>query len=138
MKRNRNFIKLTFLFTLSFLFFLNGVCSASNTKQPTKEVVDFLLNTASSEFNSPQSSRAYGFRKVRIGYYTDGSSGRFVLCGSVQLKNESTTEWVQFATVQTSPYEQWLGGVAESICQSKKMTWHLVDQTSELLRRINI
>jgi hypothetical protein len=105
-------------------------------EQPSNEVVEFLLSTASNEFKRPGPLKAVGFREVRVGYFSDTAPGRYVLCGSVQSSGVQKTEWIRFSTIQTSPYEQWLGGVAESICASKKVKWYSGDFSAELLKRV--
>jgi hypothetical protein len=103
---------------------------------PGKEVVEFLLSTAATEFKMPSPLTPVAFRRVRVGYFSDTSPGRYVLCGSVQSSTPQKTEWIQFATIQTSPYEQWLGGVAESVCRSKKVKWYTGDLSADLLKRV--
>jgi hypothetical protein len=103
---------------------------------PGKEVTEFLLSTAASEFKTPSSLNAVAFRGVRVGYFSDTPPGRHVLCGSVQASGPQKTEWIRFATIQTSPYEQWLGGVADSICGSKKVKWYPGDLSADLLKRV--
>lgn len=123
------------------VFAMNAAAAEAPTTEnqwvpPGEEVVEFLLSTAASEFKTPGQVNAVAFRGVRVGYFSDAPPGRYVLCGSVQSSGPQKTEWTRFATIQTSPYEQWLGGVAESICGSKKVKWYTGDLSSELLRRV--
>jgi len=103
---------------------------------PSGEVIEFLLSTAAEEFRASPSVRAVAFRKVRVGYFAEGGVGRYVLCGRVQSVNAQKAEWIPFATIQTSPYEQWLGGVAESICASRIVKWYPGDHAADLLTRV--
>ena len=48
-------------------------------------------------------------------YTTPDGQTRRVLCG--EFKVGKAGAWTTFATVQTSPYEQWLGGGAEGFCK---------------------
>lgn len=104
--------------------------------EPPKGVTEFLLSTAAAEFKTSSPLRIAALRQVRVGYFSDVGPGRYVLCGRVRPADSRKTGWIQFATVQTSPYEQWLGGVAESICTSKKIKLYPKDLSSELLKRV--
>lgn len=103
---------------------------------PGPTVVEFLLSTAVSEFRTPGRVRAISFRNVQVGYFADTGPGRYVLCGNVEVAKTQGSEWIQFATIQTSGYEQWLGGVAASICASSYVRWYPGDYSPELLKRL--
>jgi hypothetical protein len=100
------------------------------------DVVELLLATAADEFKGAKDLNAVGFRNVRVGYFADGAAGRHVLCGAVQSSGPQKKEWISFATVKTSPYEQWLGGVADAICKSPKVQWRKGDLSAQLARRV--
>jgi hypothetical protein len=100
------------------------------------DVVDLLLATATSEFRNAKDIHPVAFRNVRVGYFSDGAAGRHVLCGAVQSSGPQKKEWIPFATVKTSPYEQWLGGVADAICKSPKVQWRNGDLSAQLARRV--
>jgi hypothetical protein len=139
-RRRPPFSLATVLVAVAF-FAVNAAAAETSTAEsqwvpPGEEVVEFLLSTAASEFKTPGQVNAVDFRSVRVGYFSDAPPGRYVLCGSVQSSGPDKTEWIRFATIQTSPYEQWLGGVAESICGSKKVKWYTGDLSPELLRRV--
>ena len=100
-----------------------------------QETVDFLLATAADEFKASSTLKPAAFRSVRVGYFFDAPPGRYVLCGVVQTAGPGSSERIAFATIKTSPYEQWLGGVADSICKSNKVEWYTGDLSEELQRR---
>lgn len=112
----------------------SGESSQKHPPNLQPEVIQFLLSTAAGEFRAPTTAQPAAFRKVRIGYFSDATPGRYVLCGMALSQKEA--QWVHFATIRTSPYEQWLGGVAESVCQSKKVSWYPGDFSSDLLKRV--
>jgi hypothetical protein len=47
-------------------------------------------------------------------------------------------EWLPFATIKTSGYEQWIGAQAVSYCQSASVIWDKdADLSSELQKRLD-
>jgi hypothetical protein len=76
------------------------------------------------------------FRNVRYGQLTesDGSVSHR-LCGEFQVaRTDSAPEWIAFATIKTSGYEQWLGNT--TYC-SGKVEWMPGDLSAELQRRFD-
>jgi len=58
------------------------------------------------------------FRHVRLGRLAaEDGTHRMVLCGDF-LSSGTKPRWTPFATIKTSPYEQWLGGHAKSFCSA--------------------
>lgn len=106
---------------------------ASPTR-PDPEAVEFLLAAAAEDFRTSGDARPVAIRKARVGYFPEAGTGRYVLCG--RFRPAAGTEWVQFATIKTSPYEQWIGGMAEAQCANKRIRWYEVDHANDLLRRI--
>lgn len=103
---------------------------------PDLAAVEFLLASAAKEFRSPGSMRPLAIRRARVGYFSDAGPGRYLLCGSFQSAESKGAEWIRFATIKTSDYEQWLGGVAESLCSSKKVKWYTDDHSAALMQRV--
>jgi hypothetical protein len=60
------------------------------------------------------------------------------MCGVFEPADSGgKAEWMPFATIQTSGYEQWLGGTAEGFCRASSMVWIEGDWSSELKARLD-
>lgn len=47
-----------------------------------------------------------------------------MLCGEFLPKeNQGKPQWIPFATIKTSGYEQWLGVEAKGYCESSSIIW---------------
>lgn len=109
--------------TFGFIFFMLAIISCnSNNKTEAKDssvvtsekqtipdtVVQFLITSASDDFRNHKPPTAIDFRNINIGYITSPNNEKiFVLCGEF-LSNEEK-EWIEFTTIKTSGYEQYLG-----------------------------
>ena len=116
--------------------------SASSTQalaaEPQKASLDsalqFLLTAAAKDFHTHGPSDSLRFRNVRIGHITtsDGTV-QYRLCGQfLPLQKDGNAEWIPFATIKMSDYEQWIGDT--SWCQESEVTWDKVDDLSSLLQ----
>jgi hypothetical protein len=95
---------------------------------------NYLLDSAAADFrdHGPAPAR---FRSVRYGVVEGaGGSSMSLLCGEFQARGGSE-EWVAFATLQTSKYEQWLGAAAKGFCERPAFGWDADDLSSELQKR---
>ena len=92
---------------------------APRTQAAIDPPVQFLLGTAAADFHAHRSPYPARFRDVRIGHVmTPGGAKQYMLCGEfLPAQEDGTAEWVPFATVKTSGYEQWLGVQAANFCQ---------------------
>lgn len=111
------------LVTVAFIFFMSAIISCnSDNKTATKtgttastekeaipdSVVQFLIASAANDFCNHQPPTPLDFRNLRIGYITSSNNERiFVLCG--EFLSKENNEWVEFTTIKTSGYEQYLG-----------------------------
>lgn len=96
-------------------------------------VVAFLLASAATDFHTHGPSGSIRFRDVRVGHLTTPSGEeQHMLCG--QYLSEGKTEWMPFATIKTSGYEQWNGAQAESFCQRSSINWDKAGDLSSLLQ----
>lgn len=87
-------------------------------------VREYLLTSAASDFRKHQSPPPVRFRKVRFGHLGDTSrSGSYRICGQFATteKGGGKTEWIDFATIKTSGYEQYIGKT--TYCTDSKITW---------------
>lgn len=57
------------------------------------------------------------------------------MCGEFLAAEEGAkAEWTPFATIQTAPYEQWIGPQAAGLCQSSAVAWSKVGDLSSALQ----
>jgi len=55
---------------------------------------------------------------------TAGGEEQYLLCGLFLPAPESgNAEWMPFATIKTSGYEQWIGVQAAGWCQRSSVVW---------------
>jgi hypothetical protein len=68
---------------------------------------------------------------------TPGGEPQYMLCGQFLPAQEGgKAEWIAFATIRTSGYEQWIG--ATSFCQGSSVIWDQVgDLSSSLQSRLD-
>lgn len=77
---------------------------------------DWLIAYSASDF-AASGSRPGGFRKVDLRYRENDHGARsYMLCGQARMGGGASAEWVDFATIKTDPYEQWIGGTATDMC----------------------
>ena len=105
------------------------------TPAPTGEDASrlYLLESAAADFHEhgPAPER---FRKVRYGVVESaGGGGMPLICGEFQAAGKD--EWIVFATLRTSKYEQWIGN--DSFCQRPAFGWDGDDLSAELQRRVD-
>lgn len=122
--------------------------AASPTQKPAAEpqnaspdsVVQFLITAAATDFHTQHPTDALHFRDVRVGHLMNPSGEKqYVLCGQfVSAGKGSKPEWLPFATIKTSGYEQWIGAQAVGYCQEASVIWDKVaDLSSELQKRLD-
>jgi hypothetical protein len=87
--------------------------------------LQFLLTSAAADFHTHRQSDSVRFRDVRIGHVmTPNGAEQYMLCGQFMSAQEGdNAEWMPFATIKTSGYEQWLGAQAVGLCQRPSITW---------------
>ena len=121
-------------FTASILvsIALSAAASAEPSKSPDADI-DFLITSAAKDFGLRHPPTSVRFRQVRIGRIPL-SEGEIqpLLCGYFQTLK---AQWVPFATIKTSDYEQWTGATAKSFCENVSVVWvDDLDLTSRLQR----
>ena len=128
--------------TFVYIFFMSTMISCnSNNKTETNEsssitsekevipdtVVQFLITSASNDFRNHQPPTPIDLRNVKIGYLASPNSEKtFLLCG--EFLSKENNEWVDFTTIKTSGYEQYLGKT--QYCQDATMV--LTDENLSL------
>jgi hypothetical protein len=99
-------------------------------------VVEFLLTAAATDFHTHRPPDPVRFRDVRLGHVlAPAGVVRYVLCGQfLPAQVDGKAEWMDFATIKTSPYEQWIGAQARAFCQGSSFVWDDVGDLSSLLQ----
>ena len=95
----------------------------------------YLLESAAADFHrhGPAPSR---FRNVRYGVVEGaGGSSMPLICGEFQTADKGE-EWIAFATLGTSKYEQWIGGQGKGFCERPAFGWDEDDLSAELQKRV--
>ena len=144
----RQFFKYT-LKILAILFFISANISCNpNNKGENKDstniiseneaipdtVVRFLITSAANDFRNHQPPTPVDFRNVKIGYIKSTNNEKiFILCG--EFLSQENKEWVEFTTIKTSGYEQYIG--KRQYCQEATMV--LTDEilSVELKNKLN-
>lgn len=105
-------------------------------KASLDSIVQFLIASAATDFNTHRPPDPVRFREVRVGHLTNPSGEeRYMLCGQfLPAKGGDTAEWVPFATIKTSGYEQWIGAQAVGYCQNSSVVWDNVGDLSSTLQ----
>lgn len=96
---------------------------------------DNLISAAATDFSQMQMGKPVAFRQVYLGKVGDEQTGwRSLLCGEYQtIDPNGIASWQPFATIKTSPYEQWLGQASATYCQSPMSKLELSQDLSEAL-----
>jgi hypothetical protein len=97
-------------------------------------VVQFLIISSSSDFKNHQPPTPTDFRNIKIGYLaSDKTEKIYLLCGEFLSKEDK--QWVEFTTIKTSGYEQYLGKT--QYCQDATMVLTDDNLTRELKIKFN-
>ena len=107
----------------AIIFFMSAImCCNSNYKGEKKDsasttseievipdsVVQFLITSATNDFRNHQPPTPVDFRNIKIGYLKSANNEKmFTLCG--EFLSKENKEWVEFTTIKTFGYEQYLG-----------------------------
>jgi len=113
---------------------------ASAVSPALEPVVEFLLTSAATDFHTHRPPDPVRFRDVRLGHITNASGEeQYMLCGQFLPAQEGgDAEWMPFATIKTSDYEQWIGAQAAGFCQHSSVIWdELGDLSSSLQSRLD-
>ena len=99
-------------------------------------VVQFLIASAATDFHTHRPPDPDRFRDVRVGHVVTPSGERqYMLCGEFLPAQEAgKAEWMPFATIKTSGYEQWVGAQAVGVCQRSSIVWAKVGDLSSVLQ----
>jgi hypothetical protein len=97
--------------------------------------VEFLLTSAANDFHAHRPPDPVRFREVRLGHVVGpGGEEHYMLCGEFLPAQETgKAEWTHFATIKTSPYEQWIGRQSVGYC-SGSIVWDKAEGLSSALQ----
>ena len=96
-----------------------------NREAAPDSVVQALLAAAAEDFLLHGPPGPIRVRDVRFGR-SRATAGEVLslLCGQfLQKEGVREAEWMRFATIKTSGYEQWLGKQADVFCQDDAVVW---------------
>lgn len=97
-------------------------------------IIQFLITSAATDFHAHKPYPA-SFRNVHIGHITSNGIVLFMLCGEfLRVQDGGNTEWMPFATIKTSGYEQWVGSQALAYCQSRSFILEKNEDFSSMLQ----
>jgi len=121
----------------------NQTKGGSDTTQLTLEpdtgmdsVVLFLLDASARDFHNNQPPVPVGFRNVQIKNLTGpDKDNHYMLCGQFLAQDkQEKDEWIDFVTIKTDPYEQWLGSNALTYCREARPVSYRVNDLSAALK----
>ena len=102
--------------SLALLLGASASASAHDNGAYVKHLQESLAAYSASDFAASDVNPA-GFRKVDLRYREDDHGARtYMLCGQARIGAATKSEWVDFATVRTKPFEQWIGSAALGMC----------------------
>jgi hypothetical protein len=106
-------------------------------KASSKPPLEFLLTSSADDFHTHHPPDPTGFRQVRLGHVVSGDGAtQYMLCGEfLAAAEKGNAEWMYFATIKTSGYEQWLGAQARGLCEGSAVVWDSRDDLSSALQR---
>ena len=124
---------------MGHLLALFAVMAVASTTALDQAIVQFLLTSAAHDFHQhgPNPMR---FRHVRVGHVlSSGGEAQYRLCGELlPARKGGGAEWIPFATIKTSGYEQYIGAQAAGFCQNSSVIWDKEgDLSSSLQSRLD-
>jgi hypothetical protein len=125
------------------LFVLVAACSAAPAKVESTPAQsadaksrNYLLDSAAADFHA-HGPKPTHFRNVRYGVVEEaGGGGMPLICGEFQTVDKGE-EWIAFTTLQTSKYEQYIGGQGKGFCERPAFGWDKDDLSAELQKRLD-
>ena len=102
--------------------------------QEAEPFIQFLLDSAATDFHK-HGPKPVRFRDVYFGYASTGEK-LYRICG--QFQTSDNEDWVAFATVKTSGYEQWIGGQSGGFSQDPVAVWDKAhDLSAKLMSQLD-
>jgi hypothetical protein len=98
-------------------------------------VIQFLITSAAMDFRDHQPPTPVDLRNLNMGYIKSSNQERiYILCG--EFLSKENKEWVSFATIKTSGYEQYIGET--QYCQDATLVLTDESLTVELKKQLNL
>lgn|SRR4030095_15769946 len=85
----------------------NNSTNLESIKSIPDSVIQFLIHSAAKDFNDHRPPTAIDIRNVNAGYIPSKNDTVYLICGELLSKEENN--WIQFVTIKTSGYEQYIG-----------------------------
>lgn len=97
----------------------NNISTITSEKEVIPDtVVQFLITAASKDFRKHRQQTPIDFRNLKIGYLKSPNGEKvFILCG--EFLSQANKEWIDFTTIKTMGYEQYIGKT--QYCQDATM-----------------
>jgi|GEM_PF-1711649 len=113
---------------------IGNIPAAGNAQ--ISEEVKLLLDMAAKDFFEHPPAKNIRFKDVRAGYIlTSGGEKQHMLFGMFQGTQDKTeSDWIPFATIKTSLYEQWNGAQALGFYNDPNARWDNSSDLSSLLQ----
>lgn len=98
-------------------------------------VIQILITSAAIDFRDHQPPTPVDFRNLKMGYIKSSNQEKiYILCG--EFLSKADTEWISFATIKTSGYEQYIGET--QYCQDATVVLTDEHLTAELKKQMNL
>jgi len=110
--------------------------SSQSENLPADVPIQFLIDSAASDFHTHRPPDPAEFRHVRVGHQTAPNGAKqYMLCGEfLPAAKEGKRQWMSFVTIKTSGYEQYLGDQGANFCKQYKVTWDSKKDLSATLK----
>lgn len=119
---------------------LERIPPLKNHKDTIAVKVKLLIGFAANDFYKYQKPLPIDFRNLQIKYAIKLNKEKvYVLCGQFTTEDQQeSSEWIDFATISTDPYEQWIGSNGLTFCEnSKEIQYTKANLSAELKNKLN-
>jgi len=112
--------------------------ASAEPKPSTDSPMEFLLRSAATDFHVHRPPDVERFRHVRFGHVmTPAGAKQYQICGEfLPQRREGKAEWMPFATIKTSGFEQYVGVQAASWCQRSQFVQDKDEDLSATLKSL--
>ena len=108
--------------------------NAAEDGQSIRMLQESLVAWSASDFVE-HGPRPRQVRNVHVRYAVKDTGERsYMLCGQFLPSTGTEPDWLHFSTIKTDPYEQWIGGQAEGICERATPLSESVEDLSSALQ----
>jgi hypothetical protein len=132
--------KLFFILVIAFSIACNADTGKSSTSGSSSEDTDtstlsgpqYLVRACAADVQNQFPEALIQFNSCFSGYRQSPSGEtQDFLCGQFRVQDQGLWgEWISFATIKTSSYEQWQGAQASTFCQDGTIVWNSTDDIS--------